>query len=132
MHLWTFSKALFLKTVVSKQTFPCSKLARERCEICSELTIKTPQNVTDFVLLYLLLTLNINISHLFLVFLLLTLHKYFFSGSHVFFWKKNHLQWRFFSEVAGPGRLFKCNVLEKLRFIFSKILTALWDMQSWK
>ena len=32
---------------------------RKRCEICSDLTIKTPDNVSDVVLVFLLLNLNI-------------------------------------------------------------------------
>ena len=53
---------------------------RTRCEICSKLTINTPERRGD-VLVYLLLTdpeflyLNEHISHLVLVFLLLTLNK---------------------------------------------------------
>ena len=38
---------------------------RKRCEICSKLTIKTPEVIVNFE----------HVSHLFLVFLLLTLNK---------------------------------------------------------
>ena len=51
-----------------------AKNTRKRCEICSKLTMKTPEDVIEVVLVFLMLTLNI-ISHLFLVFLLLTLNE---------------------------------------------------------
>ena len=47
----------------SQLTFTCSKSTvetlKKRCEICSKLTIKTPEHVSDVVLVFLLLTLNI-------------------------------------------------------------------------
>ena len=46
---------------------------RKRLEICSKLTIKTPEDVIDVVLVSLLLTLNL--FYTFLVFLLFTLSK---------------------------------------------------------
>ena len=50
---------------------------RKRCEICSNLAIKTPKwSSTIFVVDF------EHISHLFLVFLLLTLNKLVFAGSH--------------------------------------------------
>ena len=53
----------------------CLKLSRlwKRCEICSKLTIKTPERCPCRRSLSLLLTLNL--FHLFLVFLLLTLNR---------------------------------------------------------
>ena len=64
------------------QTFPANiyvlkvnnRNTRKRCEICSKLTIKTPENVIDVVLLFLLLTWNM-FRTFFLVFLLLNLSK---------------------------------------------------------
>ena len=46
---------------------------KRRCEICSELTIKTPERCP---------TNSENILHLFLVFLLLTVNKKIFAGYH--------------------------------------------------
>ena len=51
-----------------------NKNSRKRCEICSKLTIKTPENVIEVVLLFFCVNFEY-ISHLFLVFLLLTLKK---------------------------------------------------------
>ena len=36
-----------------------NRSVRQRCEICFTLTIKTPEHVSDVVLVFLLLTLNI-------------------------------------------------------------------------
>ena len=62
--------------VNTQQTFALFKVnsrnTRKRCKICSKLTIKTQEQRSNVVLVSLLLTLNI--FHLFLAFLLLTLN----------------------------------------------------------
>ena len=64
----SFPAGIYLLKVNNRNT-------RTDCEICPKLTIKTPVNGVGVVLGSLLLTLNIfHISHLVLVFLLLTLN----------------------------------------------------------
>ena len=60
----------------SQLIFSCSnlKITRKRCDICSKLTIKPPLWLTDVILMFLLLTLNI--FRTFLVFHLLNLNKW--------------------------------------------------------
>ena len=60
----------------SQLIFSCSnlKITRKRCDICSKLTIKPPLWLTDVILMFLLLTLNI--FRTFLVFRLLNLNKW--------------------------------------------------------
>ena len=52
-----------------------NRSSRERCKICSKLTLRHQDYVNDVILVSLLLTLNI-----FVLFLLMTLNMYMFAG----------------------------------------------------
>ena len=69
-----------VKYVHSKLTI---KNTRKRLEVCSQLTEKHQNDVNDVVLVFFFVNSE-RISHLFLVFLLLTLNKYMLAGQPSF------------------------------------------------